>query len=484
MEEEVQCCKNCKRDISAKNYVIHSVHCERKIQLCDRCLEPVPRSELEKHEEEFHSKDTCSECGISVEKWQVEKHKETCAKKLVSCEYCELEVPLDNLSEHSAVCGSRTKQCRKCNKHVMIKDLEIHHTNCSRRDICARVLVPCEYCELEIPLGILLEHSAACGSRTEQCSRCNKYVVIKDLENHHTNCLRRELEAVPCEYCDLQIDWNEMMEHTAMCGTRTERCFLCNGRVMVKDRDTHFITCGKTLNFNESITCDCCGGSFNNRSIQRHIEFCRSRSEKCNECNHYIQRQDMGLHLTMCEQKKQLRLEIPCQYCGELFPSDFVEDHADICGTRLQKCEKCDKYISLKNIETHSNVCKENISKTHGNCPVCHQSVPWVEMNVHSAYCAQIYYETSEYEHQNKFNELALKKEAEEFAVKNTEEKRPQRHLEEDVEICPSCKYGIPEQKYHEHLLLCFNGKTQCHFCGIEVPRNYEHVHFRDCHKI
>lgn len=64
-----------KRDISAKNYVIHSVHCERKIQLCDRCLEPVPRSELEKHEEEFHSKDTCSECGISVEKWQVEKHK-------------------------------------------------------------------------------------------------------------------------------------------------------------------------------------------------------------------------------------------------------------------------------------------------------------------------------------------------------------------------------------------------------------------------
>ncbi|GBO29763.1 hypothetical protein AVEN_86266-1, partial [Araneus ventricosus] len=75
MEEEVKYCKNCKRDISAKNYVIHTVHCERKIQLCDRCSEPVPRSELEKHEEEFHSKYACSECGISVEKWQVEKHK-------------------------------------------------------------------------------------------------------------------------------------------------------------------------------------------------------------------------------------------------------------------------------------------------------------------------------------------------------------------------------------------------------------------------
>ncbi|GBM00007.1 hypothetical protein AVEN_119708-1 [Araneus ventricosus] len=92
MEEEVKYCKNCKRDISAKNYVIHTVHCERKIQLCDRCSEPVPRSELEKHEEEFHSNNTCSECGISVEKWQVEKHKvnmkKTCSINLLLISNC------------------------------------------------------------------------------------------------------------------------------------------------------------------------------------------------------------------------------------------------------------------------------------------------------------------------------------------------------------------------------------------------------------
>ncbi|CAL1277003.1 unnamed protein product [Larinioides sclopetarius] len=311
MEEEVQYCKNCKRDISVKNYVIHSVHCERKIQLCNRCLEPVPRSELEKHEEEFHSKEACSKCGISVEKWQIQKHK--------------------------------------------------------------------------------------------------------------------------------------------------------------------------TLNFSDSVSCDYYEGPLNNNSIQRHIELCKSQTEKCNECNHYIQKKDMELHLSCCKQKKHLKLELPCQFCGELFPYDFVDDHADICGTRL---EKCGKYVSLKNLETHSNMCKESMSKTHGNCPVCHQSIPCAEINVHSAYCAQVYYETSEYEHQNKSNELALKREAEEFAGRSIEENRPQRQLEEYVEICPSCKYRIPEQKYHEHLLLCFNGKVQCPFCSIEVPRSYEHVHLQDCHKI
>ncbi|CAL1277002.1 unnamed protein product [Larinioides sclopetarius] len=296
MEEEVQYCKNCKRDISVKNYVIHSVHCERKIQLCNRCLEPVPRSELEKHEEEFHSKEACSKCGISVEKWQIQKHKETCIKRLIPCKHCELEVPLHQLSEHCVACGSRTEQCSKCSKLVMIKDLEVHHTNCSR-----------------------------------------------------------------------------------------------------------------TLNFSDSVSCDYYEGPLNNNSIQRHIELCKSQTEKCNECNHYIQKKDMELHLSCCKQKKHLKLELPCQFCGELFPYDFVDDHADICGTRL---EKCGKYVSLKNLETHSNMCKESMSKTHGNCPVCHQSIPCAEINVHSAYCAQVYYETSEYEHQNKSNELALKREA------------------------------------------------------------------------
>ncbi|GBM20045.1 hypothetical protein AVEN_77957-2 [Araneus ventricosus] len=335
------------------------------------------------------------------------------------------------------------------------------------QEICVKKLVPCEYCELEVPLDILSEHSAACGSRTEQCSKCNKHVMLKDLEKHPRYCSRKEPEAVPCEHCGLQTDWNELMEHAAICGTRTERCFLCTELVMVKDRDTHFVTCGKGLNFNESISCDYCGGSFNNSSIGKHIELCRSRAEKCNECNNYIERKDMEFHLMMCKQKRLSRLEFPCQYCGELYSSvflrdhsdkcgtrtqkcekcdkyialknmethsnvceekrqfrpefpcrycgesylsDFLEDHVDKCGTRTRKCEKCDKYIALKNMETHSNVCRESMSKTHGDCPICHQSIPWMEMNIHCAYCTQVNSEIQEYEHQNKINELALRK--------------------------------------------------------------------------
>lgn len=43
-----------KRDIPAINYVMHQTHCVRNIVLCKKCDEPVPRSEMEAHNEEYH----------------------------------------------------------------------------------------------------------------------------------------------------------------------------------------------------------------------------------------------------------------------------------------------------------------------------------------------------------------------------------------------------------------------------------------------
>ncbi|CAL1277005.1 unnamed protein product [Larinioides sclopetarius] len=423
MEEEVKYCKNCKRDISAKNYVIHTVHCERNIQLCERCSEPVPRSELEKHEEEFHSKVACSECGISVEKWKIEKHKEACTKKLVPCEYCELEVPLDNLSEHTA----------------------------------------------------------ACGSRTEQCSNCNRHIMIKDLQQHPISCSRREPETMPCEYCDLQINLNEMMEHTVMCGTQTERCHLCKEHVMVQDRDAHFVTCGKKRQLRHKVSspCEYCGKLFSPALLEDHVVICRSQNQKCEKCEDYIPLKNMEMHLNSCKKKRQLNPEFPCKYCGELYLSDFLKDHADECGTRIRKCEKCDQLIALKNMEMHSNVCKESVSKTHGNCPICHQSIAWMEMNVHCAICAQVNCVTNEYEYQNKINELALRKESE--ASRNEINDKKKSQLDDGQKRCPFCFENFPYNHFCQHLNVCTERPYNCDACLKAMPYRKKEEHKRSC---
>ena len=48
-----------KRDIAAANFIMHEVHCRRNITLCRDCQEPVPRSEMEAHFEEYHKPVGC-----------------------------------------------------------------------------------------------------------------------------------------------------------------------------------------------------------------------------------------------------------------------------------------------------------------------------------------------------------------------------------------------------------------------------------------
>lgn len=54
-----------------------------------------------------------------------------CAKKPMQCLYCELEFPKDELEAHLDYCGSRTEPCSKCGQFIMLKE-QIKHdeSNC------------------------------------------------------------------------------------------------------------------------------------------------------------------------------------------------------------------------------------------------------------------------------------------------------------------------------------------------------------------
>lgn len=120
-------CKNCKRDISAANFVMHEMHCMRNITLCKHCQEPVPKAEIKQHFEELHAKIACEKCGKQVEKSHLEKHEEEeCSKRPMKCSYCELETPQEELASHLEYCGTRTEECHKCGQFIMKKDEARH----------------------------------------------------------------------------------------------------------------------------------------------------------------------------------------------------------------------------------------------------------------------------------------------------------------------------------------------------------------------
>ncbi|XP_059054799.1 uncharacterized protein LOC131848867 [Achroia grisella] len=126
-ESEAKICQNCKREIPAENFTIHSVHCARNIRVCPVCKEPVSNHELQDHHEKFHKLLPCKQCGESVCGTDLEDHiRDSCGHTVKSCRFCELELPRRDLPPHENYCGVRTEQCPECREWVMIKYKQLH----------------------------------------------------------------------------------------------------------------------------------------------------------------------------------------------------------------------------------------------------------------------------------------------------------------------------------------------------------------------
>ncbi|GFY55100.1 TRAF-type zinc finger domain-containing protein 1 [Trichonephila inaurata madagascariensis] len=428
MEDKLVYCTNCKRHIAAINYVIHNAHCVRNIQLCERCEEPVPRSELEKHLEENHAIHACSDCDAPMEKWLIEKHKSSCSKRLTPCEFCKLEVPLDELQEHTTACGSRTEKCIICKKHVMIKDLKEHPNFCQKEE----GEINCDDCGLKVAVKFFANHASVCKGRElyakeeeTYCVNCGLMIAVKLFADHVSVCKGHELYAkgseeniITCEFCDVKVPFQFYQEHVFICGTFEVKCPVCNEDIMIQDQ-------------------------------KRHLEICR---------------------------KATFIKQIPCNYCNKSIPEDGFVDHVSNCGSRTEKCEKCNKYVVLKEKEMHPFVCKM-VSRAHGNCRYCHEVISWLDMNVHEAACA-IERGNDDYSHQNRLNEMSLEKSSL-FEKYTSNDGRTNQVC---GKRCPFCCVSFPQSFLAKHLECCEERPYNCSECLKPMPYKEKEKHTKFCH--
>ncbi|KAG7275118.1 hypothetical protein CRUP_009478 [Coryphaenoides rupestris] len=99
------------------------------------------------------------------------------------------EVAMDNFALHESHCRRFLSVCPECDETVPREHLEQHrldeHTQLQE---CVARLLSCEFCQLELPCSELQQHEWACGSRTDRCSVCHRYILLRDLDQHTSTC--------------------------------------------------------------------------------------------------------------------------------------------------------------------------------------------------------------------------------------------------------------------------------------------------------
>ncbi|KAF2882832.1 hypothetical protein ILUMI_23344 [Ignelater luminosus] len=195
---ELEICGNCKKEIPQINYVMHTAHCARNIALCPTCKEPIPKVNFEEHKKLCLKKKPEPQLPpqppskIEQSKYFVEQ-KAIQDKKILQRQEKRL-AKLEKLVDSGETLGHVNSNVKKSSPTT---ESHANSNNINNTKIPQAVtqttqsqsksnsnLLPCQYCELELPKFDLGEHENYCGARTEKCQDCGELVMFKYRQLH------------------------------------------------------------------------------------------------------------------------------------------------------------------------------------------------------------------------------------------------------------------------------------------------------------
>ena len=200
-------CENCSKWVHSMSIQMHEVHCIRQYVRCKICNQCIKRTDEEQHFTDYHKKFTCICSKVFDGKLAFDEHKlNECSLRLIACKYCDrTNVPFLEYAEHESVCKERTVTCEVCGGEYIAKDKHLHDCGivcvlCGDRvgskdkllhllTDCRERRAVCNYCGIFRSCIDMEEHRKFCGSRSEQCEICNKFVSLANMEAHlSSNC--------------------------------------------------------------------------------------------------------------------------------------------------------------------------------------------------------------------------------------------------------------------------------------------------------
>ena len=125
-------------------------------------------------------------------------HERYCIRNLYKCEKCGQPVEKAARDSHNLEFHTPVP-CPHCNEPQEKTKLDDHVVKCPKRPKM------CEYCELELPFDQYSNHVDVCGSKTIQCRKCNRYIQKKYWQEHQSILCEPEI-VIPIEHPKSKVD--------------------------------------------------------------------------------------------------------------------------------------------------------------------------------------------------------------------------------------------------------------------------------------
>lgn len=115
--------------LPVSKFPLHEFFCFKNIFKC-HCGEIINIDDKEEHFKDKHNCKNCQYCNEKYEPQQLKCHEELCSYKPNICKYCGLHLHKEEL-DHEEFCGSRTQKCENCEKYILIKNFD-NHIDCQK----------------------------------------------------------------------------------------------------------------------------------------------------------------------------------------------------------------------------------------------------------------------------------------------------------------------------------------------------------------
>nr|XP_022899777.1 TRAF-type zinc finger domain-containing protein 1-like isoform X2 [Onthophagus taurus] len=356
---EHEICGNCKKEIPHFNYVMHTAHCARNITLCPICKEPIPKNQFEEHKgsHKTTTKPTTSrkiEEKVDFPRQLSKSHQNSGATPKKLDEF--------NLKDP----GSKLKVRREKEKGEMVKKEENKFSREANFEYqapknVANNLLACRYCDLELVKLDLEDHENYCGSRTDKCNVCGELVMFKYKKLHEESnhgFLKLNDEPGPTASWDSSTQRSEQRREqpppiytvNSIDFSPLYRSYSNDYNLQSDEKRESYKDISRRLDWQApqpptsalrkpnpptelTIPCEFCNTPIPHEDLIQHETGCRPDLARFNPKRRSPSPSDDDyFYRTQDETPQSPEVELPCEFCSDMFPASQLLRHQLSCN--------------------------------------------------------------------------------------------------------------------------------------------------------